>query len=98
MAPFLRLRGFTLDLSRPQVMGVLNVTPDSFADGGRYFDARHAAQRVLDMLDIRISQTTTQIAALTRLRKELERRRAALARRPPRRGGRGYCTCLHKSK
>ena len=51
MAPFLRLRGFTLDLSRPQVMGVLNVTPDSFADGGRYFDARHAAQRVLDMLD-----------------------------------------------
>src|SRR6266567_958928 len=51
MAPFLRLRGFTLDLSRPQVMGVLNVTPDSFADGGRYVDERHAAQRVLDMLD-----------------------------------------------
>jgi len=54
--------------------------------------------RVLDMLDTRISQTTTQIAALTRLRKELERRRAALARRSPRHGGRGYCTCLHKSK
>ena len=54
--------------------------------------------RVLDMLDARISQTTTQIAALTRLRKELERRRAALARRSPRRDGRGYCTCLHKSK
>ncbi len=51
MSPFLRLRGFTLDLSRPQVMGVLNVTPDSFADGGRYVDERHAAQRVLDMLD-----------------------------------------------
>ncbi len=26
-----------LDLSRPHVMGVLNVTPDSFSDGGRYF-------------------------------------------------------------
>lgn len=26
-----------LDLSRPVVMGVLNVTPDSFSDGGRYF-------------------------------------------------------------
>src|SRR5439155_401844 len=51
--------------------------------------------RVLDMLDTRILQTTTQIAALTRLRKELKRRRAALARRPPRRGGRGYCTCPH---
>ncbi|EIK53051.1 dihydropteroate synthase [Stutzerimonas stutzeri TS44] len=25
-----------LDLSRPQVMGILNVTPDSFSDGGRY--------------------------------------------------------------
>lgn len=54
--------------------------------------------RVLDMLDTRILQTTAQIAALTRLRKELKRRRAAVARRPPRRDGRGYCTCLHKSK
>src|SRR5258708_6357865 len=26
----------SLDLSRPLVMGVLNVTPDSFSDGGRY--------------------------------------------------------------
>ena len=26
----------TLDLSRPQVMGILNVTPDSFSVGGRY--------------------------------------------------------------
>lgn len=38
----------TLDLSRPQVMGILNVTPDSFSDGGRYnrIDAalRHAEQ------------------------------------------------------
>ncbi|MCQ4232350.1 dihydropteroate synthase [Pseudomonas stutzeri] len=25
-----------LDLTRPQVMGILNVTPDSFSDGGRY--------------------------------------------------------------
>ncbi|MGH8437307.1 MAG: dihydropteroate synthase [Pseudomonas sp.] len=36
-----------LDLSRPQVMGILNVTPDSFSDGGRFsrVDAalRHAA-------------------------------------------------------
>jgi dihydropteroate synthase len=29
---------FTLDLDRPVVMGVLNVTPDSFSDGGRHFD------------------------------------------------------------
>ncbi|WP_439886348.1 dihydropteroate synthase [Pseudomonas sp. MBLB4123] len=39
-----------LDLSRPQVMGILNVTPDSFSDGGRFSrrDAalRHAAEMV----------------------------------------------------
>ncbi len=33
-----------LDLSRPQVMGILNVTPDSFSDGGRY-GQRDAAVR-----------------------------------------------------
>lgn len=27
---------FTIDLSRPQVMGIVNVTPDSFSDGGRH--------------------------------------------------------------
>jgi dihydropteroate synthase len=32
----LRCGATTLDLSRPQVMGVLNVTPDSFSDGGRF--------------------------------------------------------------
>ena len=34
--PILRCGGQSLDLTRPQVMGVLNVTPDSFSDGGRY--------------------------------------------------------------
>ena len=35
--PFtLRCGPKTLDLSRPVVMGVLNVTPDSFSDGGRF--------------------------------------------------------------
>lgn len=33
-----------LDLTRPQVMGILNVTPDSFSDGGRY-NRRDAALR-----------------------------------------------------
>lgn len=28
--------GTVVDLSRPQVMGILNVTPDSFSDGGRF--------------------------------------------------------------
>ena len=31
-----RCRNRVVDLSRPVVMGILNVTPDSFSDGGRY--------------------------------------------------------------
>jgi len=34
----LRCRDKTLELAHPVVMGVLNVTPDSFSDGGRFFD------------------------------------------------------------
>ena len=34
--PSLQLRTRTLDLGAPVVMGVLNVTPDSFSDGGRH--------------------------------------------------------------
>ncbi len=33
---------FSLDLGRPVVMGVLNVTPDSFSDGGRFRDVQAA--------------------------------------------------------
>ncbi|CDG99930.1 dihydropteroate synthase [Xenorhabdus bovienii] len=46
----LTARGSVLDLSRPQVMGILNVTPDSFSDGGNHntFDAalRYAATMI----------------------------------------------------
>ena len=33
----------------PAVMGVLNVTPDSFSDGGRYFDPDRAVEHALEM-------------------------------------------------
>lgn len=33
------------------VMGILNVTPDSFSDGGEYFDAKKAIARGLEMLE-----------------------------------------------
>lgn len=36
----------TLDLSSPCVMGILNVTPDSFSDGGRYDSLSEALKRV----------------------------------------------------
>jgi dihydropteroate synthase len=45
-----------LDLRRPLVMGIVNVTPDSFSDGGRFFDpARalaHARQLCADGADL----------------------------------------------
>src|SRR5271156_2365620 len=34
---------------RPLIMGVLNVTPDSFSDGGRYLDPAQALDRALEM-------------------------------------------------
>jgi len=40
----------TLDLSgRPFIMGILNVTPDSFSDGSRFLDAGKAVDRALEM-------------------------------------------------
>jgi dihydropteroate synthase len=44
--------GATLVLGeRTLVMGILNITPDSFADGGRHFDPRHAIDAGRRMVD-----------------------------------------------
>ncbi|MGE5199251.1 MAG: dihydropteroate synthase [Rhodospirillaceae bacterium] len=43
-------RDTVLDLAEPRVMGVLNVTPDSFSDGGRYLDVEAAVERGLAMV------------------------------------------------
>jgi len=40
-----------LDLSGAVVMGVLNVTPDSFSDGGSYLDPERALDRALEMVE-----------------------------------------------
>lgn len=41
--------GLTLD--RPRIMGVINVTPDSFSDGGDHFDGGRAVEQGLAMLE-----------------------------------------------
>ncbi len=47
-----KLRSRTLELGRRTlVMGVVNVTPDSFSDGGLFFDPDVAVARALQMLD-----------------------------------------------
>lgn len=40
-----------ISLSRPRIMGILNVTPDSFSDGGEHVDADSAIAYGLQMLD-----------------------------------------------
>jgi dihydropteroate synthase len=48
----LDMRGRALDLtSRPGIMGILNVTPDSFYDGGRYAAADDALARARGMVE-----------------------------------------------
>lgn len=46
----------SFDLSEPRIMGILNITPDSFFDGGRYFDTeiaiRQAEKMILEGADI----------------------------------------------
>jgi dihydropteroate synthase len=68
--PFLRAGAHEFDLGRPLVMGILNVTPDSFADGGRYLDTQraldHARQMVADGADlIDIGGESTRPGAVT---------------------------------
>ena len=51
--------GKSLDLSAPRIMGIINVTPDSFSDGGKFFatdaaltQARKLVEEGADILDI----------------------------------------------
>jgi dihydropteroate synthase len=47
----LRCGSTLLDLTRPKVMGVLNVTPDSFSDGGRYVSHARALEHAQAMIE-----------------------------------------------
>ena len=75
----LRLGRLTLDLTQPQVMGVLNRTPDSFSDGGVFLDLdmalRHAQQMVREgaaIIDIG-GESTRPGAQPVSIAQELER-------------------------
>lgn len=45
----------SLDLSTPQVMGILNVTPDSFSDGGKYNSLENAMIQAEKMINAGVS-------------------------------------------
>ncbi|NOS95605.1 MAG: dihydropteroate synthase [Methylotenera sp.] len=42
---------YQLNLNRPHVMGIVNVTPDSFSDGGRYASTALAVEHALKLID-----------------------------------------------
>ncbi len=44
-------RGKLLDLTEPKVMGILNVTPDSFYDGGKYTGKENIADRIRQIIE-----------------------------------------------
>ncbi|HSI28026.1 MAG: dihydropteroate synthase [Methylophilus sp.] len=46
-----RCGAFTLDLSTPQVMGIVNVTPDSFSDGGQFTRTESAIAHALKLIE-----------------------------------------------
>ncbi|MGQ9863815.1 MAG: dihydropteroate synthase [Bacteroidia bacterium] len=48
---WLRIGDKLLDLSQPHLMGILNVTPDSFSDGGKYNTPQNALRQVEKMLE-----------------------------------------------
>ena len=51
MSAILQCGKHQLDLSRPHIMGILNITPDSFSDGGQYNTLDAALHRAGNMLE-----------------------------------------------
>jgi dihydropteroate synthase len=47
----LAIRDKVLDLSHPHVMGILNVTPDSFSDGGQFINEEIALDHIREMIE-----------------------------------------------
>ncbi len=77
--PSLDCAGKALLLDRPRIMGILNVTPDSFSDGGKFVDHAAAIARALvmvdegaDLIDVG-GESTRPGAAEVALQQELDR-------------------------
>ncbi len=74
-----RFRFNLAQLRRPLVMGILNVTPDSFSDGGKYTELEHALNHAeqmiadgVDIIDIGAESTRPGAPALS-VQQELDR-------------------------
>jgi len=82
-------------IRQAKVLGLPLDAIRELVDAAREEPRGKARLKLLRILAQRIAQTDEQIAMLARLRKDLSRRRQAVARQDPRRStARGYCTCL----
>lgn len=75
-----RAKGTALPLDRPLIMGILNVTPDSFSDGGRFFSVEAAVAQArtmrdegADIIDVGGESTRPQGAVAVDIAEELRR-------------------------
>jgi dihydropteroate synthase len=75
-----RVKGRVLPIDRPYIMGVVNVTPDSFSDGGRFFSTESALARAralraegADIIDVGGESTRPQGAKEVVADEELRR-------------------------
>lgn len=80
MSPAWLLRTRSLPLDRPRILGIINVTPDSFSDGGKFFSGEaaveHGARLVeegADVLDVGGESTRPQGARPVEVAEELRR-------------------------
>ena len=39
-----------VNFTRPLIMGVINITPDSFSDGGQFLDSNEAVKHALELI------------------------------------------------
>ncbi len=47
----LKIRNYTFDWKRPYIMGILNVTPNSFSDGGKYYNLNNAFNYAVELIN-----------------------------------------------
>lgn len=75
----IKIRNKILDLTRPNIMGILNITTDSFSDGGKYIGVDSAVKKAIEMVKhgadiIDIGAESTRPGAIqVSVQQELER-------------------------
>ena len=81
-----KIKATTLHLERPLIMGILNLTPDSFSDGGQFLDPDQALGRAIrlvqdgaDILDLG-AESTRPNASIISEQEELDRLLPVLSR------------------